>query len=254
MVDYDVFHRGAVGEGLVDDGLEPDFAAPTIRPVLGDHGGALGVVDAVDEGVGGEASEDDGVDRTDAGAGEQGDGELGRHSHVDGDPVTLPDAEAFEDVGELLHFDVEFGEGKLADFAGLALPQDGGLVRLVAQGVAVDAVVAEVDLAADKPLRPGQVPFEDLGPGREPVQLLRDRTPEGFGIVDGLFVEGLVFLKGLDVRFRGEIRRRGEDAVLAEDGFEVRIQGGGGRRHAVLFSWWRRGWGPHRTNLSSRKQ
>ena len=88
----------------------------------------MGVVDAVGDGVGGESAKDDVVDGADAGAGEEGDGELGAHAHVDGDAVALLDAEGFEDVGELLDFDVEVGVGKLADFAGFAFPEDGRLV------------------------------------------------------------------------------------------------------------------------------
>ena len=46
-----------------------------------------------DDGVRGEAAEDDGVDGSDACAGEQRDGELRAHAHVDGDAVSLADAE-----------------------------------------------------------------------------------------------------------------------------------------------------------------
>ena len=86
------------------------------------------VVDAIGDGGGGESAEDDGVDGADARAGEQRDGQLGRHAHVDGDAIALLDAERLEGVGELLHFGVEFGVGEAADFAGLAFPDDGCLV------------------------------------------------------------------------------------------------------------------------------
>ena len=57
-------------------GNEFDFGAAAIGAVLGDDGGGLRVVNAVDERVGGESAEDDGVRRADAGAGEQGDGQV----------------------------------------------------------------------------------------------------------------------------------------------------------------------------------
>ena len=50
---------------------------------------ALRVVDAVAQGLGAEAAEDDGVRRADAGAGEQGNRQLGDHRHVEGDAVAL---------------------------------------------------------------------------------------------------------------------------------------------------------------------
>ncbi len=91
--DDDVLDGGVSGEGFVDGALELDFGAAAVAGVLGEDGDALGVVDAVGDGVGGESAEDDGVDGADAGAGEQGDGELRGHAHVDGDAVAFLDAE-----------------------------------------------------------------------------------------------------------------------------------------------------------------
>jgi hypothetical protein len=42
--------------------------------------------------------------RSDASAGEHGDGQLGSHAHVNGDAVAFFYAERFENIGELLHF------------------------------------------------------------------------------------------------------------------------------------------------------
>ncbi len=127
-VDDDVLDGVAGGHGFVDGALELDFVAAAVAGVLGEDGDAGGVVDAVGDGVGGESAEDDGVDGADAGAGEQGDGQLRRHAHVDGDAVAFFDAEGLEGVGELLHFGVQLGVGEAADFAGLAFPDEGGLV------------------------------------------------------------------------------------------------------------------------------
>ena len=193
------------------------------------------VVDAVGDGVGGESAEDDGVDGADARAGEQGDGQLGRHAHVDGDAVAFLDAERLEGVGEFLHFGVQFGVGEAANFAGLAFPDDRGLVGALAEGVAVDAVVAEVDLAADEPLGPGQIPLENFVPGLEPVELLRGFGPECFGIVDGLLVEGFVFGEALDVGLGAELRRRRKDAVFAQRGVDIAIGDGSRRRRHAEF-------------------
>ena len=66
--------------------------------------------------------------RADAGAGQHGDGQLGRHAHVDGDAVAFFHAERFQDVGELLHFAMKLLVGEHADFAGFALPDDGGFI------------------------------------------------------------------------------------------------------------------------------
>ncbi len=74
----------------------------------------------------------------------------------------------------------------------------------------VDAVVAEVELAADEPFCPGQIPLEHLVPGLEPVQFLRGLGPEFLRIFDRLLVHGLVLLQALDVRLRAELLRAAE--------------------------------------------
>ena len=150
-MDEDVLDGGAAGDGFVDDGFELDLGAAAVAAVLGEDQFAGGIVDAVGDGLGGEPAEDDRVDGTDAGACEQGHGELGAHAHVDGDAVAFADAELLEDGGEALDLDVELGEGDAADFAGLAFPEECDLVAELALGVAVDAVVGEVELAAVEP-------------------------------------------------------------------------------------------------------
>src|SRR5947207_3028228 len=80
-------------------------------------------------------------------------GQLGDHRHVDGDPVALLDAEAPEGVGEALHLGQEVGVGDRPGVAGLALPVEGDLVAPPRVDVAVEAVLRDVERAADEPLR-----------------------------------------------------------------------------------------------------
>ena len=90
---------GRLTDGLVDVDLEPAGVAAAVAAVGGDDELRLGVVDAVGQRLGGEAAEDDGVRRADAGAGEHGDRQLGDHRHVDGDAVAAPHAELLQRVG-----------------------------------------------------------------------------------------------------------------------------------------------------------
>ena len=183
-VDDDMLHRVAGGHGFVDGLLELDLVAAAIAGVLRDDGHTTGVVDAVGDGVGGESAEDDGVHGANARAGEQSDGQLGRHAHVDGYAIALLDAERLERVGEFLHFDVQLGVGEAADFAWLALPDERGFVGARAERMAIDAVVAEIELAANEPLGPGKFPFKHLVPRLEPMQLAGRLRPEFFGVLD----------------------------------------------------------------------
>src|SRR6266849_3492824 len=111
--------------------------------------------------------------------------------------------------------------GKHADFAGLALPDDGGLVLAPCIDVAVKAVVRQVELAADEPFCPGTIPFEDFVPLFEPVQLTGDAPPELLGIVDRLLIEALIFGETLDVSLLAELRWTLEFALLLQNRINV---------------------------------
>jgi hypothetical protein len=76
--------------------------------------------------------------------------------------------------------------------------------------VPVDAVVGDVELAADEPLRERRVgPVEDLGPLLRPGQPLGLLGPEGRPVGIGLLVD-----VGRQVGVRLELIRRREAALL----------------------------------------
>ena len=124
-----------------------------------------------------------------------------------------------------MDFAMELLIGEGTDFAGLAFPDDGGLVLASGLHVAVEAVVGEIDLSSYKPLGPRAIPFENLVPLLEPVQFAGDARPELVGIVNGLFVEAIVLVEALDVGFLGEFGRTLELALLVQDGIDVRALG-----------------------------
>ena len=185
----------------------------------------LRVVDAIHEGVGGESAEDDGVGSADASAGQHGDGEFGRHAHVDGDAVALPDAQRLQDIGELLNFFPKLLVGVGADFAGLTFPDEGGFVLAPGFDMAVEAVIGEVDFAAGKPFGPGAIPLQHTVPFLEPVQVLGDASPELFGLLYGFSVKVLVFFERLDVGFLAEVLGRFEFAVFVKNGINAGVGG-----------------------------
>src|SRR5258708_33346463 len=113
---------------------------------------------------------------------------------------------------------MELPIGERSDFAGLAFPDDGGFVFARGLDVAVEAVVGEIDLAADEPLGPWAIPFENFVPLLEPMQFAGDAAPELVGIVDGFLVETLVFGEVLDVSLPGEFGGRVEAALFLKDG------------------------------------
>ena len=150
--DEGVLDRRGRRQGVVDGRLERRRLAAPPAAVGGDDELRLRVVDAVAQRLGREPAEDDGVRRADARAGEHGDGQLGDHRHVDGDPVAGLDAQLEQGVGGLRDLALEVGVGDRPGVARLADPVVGDLVAEAVRDVPVDAVVGDVELAADEPL------------------------------------------------------------------------------------------------------
>ena len=122
--------------------------------------------------------------RADARAGQHGRDDLGDHRQVDPDDVALVDAVVLQGVGQPLDVAQEVGVGDVALLALLAAPVEGDAVAVARLDVAVEAVVGDVQLAADEPLRERRVrPVEDLVPLLEPVQLLGLLGPPGLGVL-----------------------------------------------------------------------
>ena len=87
--------------------LQADDFAAAVAGIGGDQHGGVGIQDAVLQGIGAEAPEDDAVDGPDPGAGQQGDRQFGDHGHVDRDPVPFLHPFLLQDVGEFADFCVE---------------------------------------------------------------------------------------------------------------------------------------------------
>ena len=127
-IDDDVLEGGAFGGGAVGVLLERDDLAAAIAAVGGDQHLGLAVLDPPGEGLGAEAAEDDRVRGADPGTGQRRDDQLGDHRHVDRHDVALLDAQALEHVGELADLAEQVLVAEHPALAGLALPDQGGLV------------------------------------------------------------------------------------------------------------------------------
>src|SRR5207245_778406 len=101
-----------------------------------------------------------------------------------------------------------------------------GLVLSAFQNVAIEAVIADVDFSADKPLGVRLLPFKDLVPRLEPEQSLGLIGPESLRIVLGPLPELLVLGHRLDCGGPREIGGRWKNARLLEHARDI----GSGRR------------------------
>ena len=102
--------------------------------------------------------------RTDSRAGEHRHRQLGNHAHVDPHPVTALDTEPSQGVGEAAHLLEELRVREAARVPRLALPEVRDLVAAPGFDMAVEALLARVQRAADEPARKGEVPFQDRVP------------------------------------------------------------------------------------------
>ena len=195
-------------ERLIDHRLEGDDLAAPPAAVGGDDGGGAGVLEAIDDGLRGEAAEDHIVHRADARAGEHRDGGFRNHRHVNEHAVLGLDAVFEEHVGEAADVLLKLAVGDDAFVAGLALPDDGGLVFAGAGGVAVHAVFTDVELAAVEPFRVRGLPIEHFGPRFLPNQFLCLTRPELVGLVDGFLIELFVGRHRWDAGLRGKFLGR----------------------------------------------
>ena len=118
----------AVLERSIDDDFSRNGLAATTTLIRSKNDLALAVDDTVAEGLGREAGEDDGVNGTDARAGEEGGNSLPGHGQVDGDGVTFLNAERLEHVRDAGNFAEKLSIRYLGTFIGLiGLINDGCL-------------------------------------------------------------------------------------------------------------------------------
>lgn len=197
-VDKNVADVGALLKSIVDNLLGANELATSLALIRGNDESGLGIENTVPESVGGETGENNGVDGTDTDTGQDGDNGLGNHGHVDGNGVTLLDAGLLQDPGNLGDIAKKLAVSDVAAIVDLVgLVDDGNAVRVLVS-MAVDGVVAGVELALYEPFdiafseAAGRDGLKVAGPGK---QLASCAAPKLVGLGDGLLVELLVLLK-----------------------------------------------------------
>ncbi len=221
-------HIRAGFKRLVDVRLQRDGLAAADALVGGNDGLAVRVEDAVLDGFRGEAAEYNRVNGADAGARQHGIDRLRHHRHVDTHPVALADIARLQCIGQPAHVFVQLAIADVGVIGRVvALPDQRGLFRTPLQ-VAVDAVVARVQLAAFEPadVCRAVVPLQHLVPGFFPGdELVCLLGPETFRVFHRLPVQFLGLLL-VDVGLAGK-----------RLGYLVHLDFG----HAVLRCWSCRG-------------
>jgi hypothetical protein len=188
--------RGLVGgqaDGLVQQVLVGHDLAAAHAGIGADDDLGLRIVDAGGQRVAGEAAEHHRVDGADARAGQHREAGLGDHRHVDQHAVALGHALGLQDGGHALHLGMQLAEAVGLFRVGFGGNEDQRVLVRAGGQVAVHRVVAQVGLAAGKPLGERRLAVvAHLLVGLVPVDQLRLLGPEGVALFDRCAVELLV--------------------------------------------------------------
>jgi hypothetical protein len=206
-------HRGDLrraADRVVGVSLQRDGTALAPALVLGDQDLAFHVREPPGQGLGRETAEHDRERRPEARAGQHRDRQLRDHAHVDPDRGALAHAELPQARGEPDDLPLETGERERPPVAErLAFPVVRDLVAVPGLDVPVDAVVADVERAAEVPLGVGQLPFVQGLEVAEPA----DPRP---GLAGPELVEVTLVDCCVRVRCRREYLIRRESPVFGE--------------------------------------
>src|SRR5262249_31055085 len=128
-------------------------SAPSISSVGGNQDLRLRIVDTVAEGLRTEPAENDVMRDSKSRTRKHRDGELGDHTHVDRGPVAFLNSQRFHDVCKAANLVMKHLITEGPNVARFAFPENCYFVFPGAAEVPIDAVVRDVRLAIDKPLR-----------------------------------------------------------------------------------------------------
>lgn len=202
LVDQDTVHIRALLEGLIDDALGANDLTTALALVGGDNDLGTSVDDTVTEGVGGETSEDNGVNGTNTRASQEGNNGLGDHGKVDGHGIALLHALLFQGPGDARDFPEQLAESDIATRVGLVGFIDDGNFIGVLNGVTVDAVEGGVQATFGEERIVAILERTDVGGLEIAIKgevLPSHASPEGVGRADRLLVQRPILLDTLQV-------------------------------------------------------
>ena len=146
---------------LISVHLHGNDLAAAVLAVGGDENLRAGVFHAELQRLGGETTEDEGVDRANTRAGQGENNGFGNDGQVDDHTVTLAHAQGQQAVRCLRDAALQLGVGDGFAVAGFTLEVEGYLVTAARLHVAVHAVVGDVELTALEPLNFGDAELFD---------------------------------------------------------------------------------------------
>ncbi len=156
---------------------------PTAIAAVGRHEyDGFRIIDPVAQRLGTEATEYDAVHGADPRASQHGDRQFRHERHVERHSVAAPHAERLQPAGKGINLAVQVEVSQSPAVARLAFPNERCLVAPGGANVAIDAVDASIDLAADEPLGAWRLPLEHLPPRLDPLKFMGETLPECLGI------------------------------------------------------------------------
>src|SRR5215217_8117482 len=103
--------------------------------------------------------------------------------HVDREAVPFGDAHAAQCRGSLLDIMEKFSVREETPLAAFVQVDQGGVASPSFFDMYIQGVISKIGLCTDKPTKVWIIPFENLIPCTEPVQLVCSTPPESIGIL-----------------------------------------------------------------------
>ena len=172
LVHHGMPHGGAFAQRFVNSVLQPDLLAAAPTAVGRDHDAGFQILDSRFQCFGRKAAENHRMRNAKPRAAQHRNRRFGNHRHVDHGPVAGLHPEFEQRTRKARHQPLQFAIGNGPLVARLAFENNRRFVPATADRMPIDAVIANIQLAADEPFGERRIPVKRLFKALEPVQLL----------------------------------------------------------------------------------
>ncbi len=195
LIDNYVANIGAIFKRLIHRIFETNFFAAPPTAIGRDYDRRAKILNPGFQRFRRESAEHHTVNNAEPRACKHGDRKLWNHRHINHCAIIGPIPQPFQDTCEAAYQSMQFliGDGTL--IAGLAFPNECGLVLTRCREMPVQAVIAGINFATGEPFGRWRVPFKRLRKRTKPSEFLPAHiAPEGFRVLLRAFVQIAILL------------------------------------------------------------
>ena len=172
------FNRWRFFQRFIYDIFECEYFATSITTVSCKLYFGTGIIVTIRNRLSGKPRENHTMNCANPSTGQHSKSEFRNHRHVNRNDISLLHTGFFKRIGQPTHFTMKFSVSKRTHIARLTFPDNGCLVRIFCQ-IPIKAIVRDIRLSTDEPLRIWLFPFQCFIKCFEPMKILLGQiTPE----------------------------------------------------------------------------